>query len=83
MSYEQLEADPNYSAALQEAALEYLRAKDKEYFEREFTGELDSNGYLIGKDSRSSNTKPSQNIGDKGMKEILEAAKEKLRNQKN
>lgn len=80
MDFEQLEGDPEYSLVLQEAALEYLQTEDSEYFERDFTGELDSDGYLIRKDGKNSNTKPSQNIGPKGMEYVAERTKEKLRN---
>ena len=80
MDFESLEKDPEYSSALQEAALEYLRTEDREYFEREFNGELDSDGYLFKKDGSTSNTKPSQNIGGgKAMDRVLEIVKERIR----
>lgn len=81
MSFQQLETDPRYSRILQEAALEALKTEDKEYFEREFNGELDAEGYLLRKDGTNSNTKPSQNIsGGKVMRRALEIAKEKIKN---
>jgi len=80
MDFVQMEKDPEYIPALQEAALEYLKTEDKEYFEREFNGELDPEGYLLKKDGSPSNTKPSQNIGGgKAMVRVLELAKERLR----
>jgi len=61
----------------QEAALAYLREEDKEYFDREFSGELDTEGYLLRKDGTSSNTKPSQNISGKGMQQVTERLRTK------
>lgn len=79
MSYEELEADPVAEPILQQKALEYLRAKDKEYFERNFTGAFDSEGYLIKKGSAGSGSiKPSQSIGDAGLQEVLENTKREL-----
>ncbi len=46
MDFSQLEADPVAGPVLQEMALKYLKEENKDYFEREFTGELDSEGYL-------------------------------------
>lgn len=82
MSFEELERDSEYKDILQEAALEYLKTEDKEYFEREFSGELDNEGYLLKKDGSNSNTKPSMNIGGgKAMEAVLEKTKERLRSQ--
>ena len=62
MDFSQLEADPVAGPVLQEMALNHLKETQAEYFDREFTGELDSEGYLDSKRGGSSNTKPSQNI---------------------
>ncbi len=73
MDFSQLEGDPIFGPILQEKALEYLKKQDAKYFESEFTGELDKDGYLISrKGSASSNTKPSQNIGSAGMGWVVE-----------
>jgi len=62
MDFAQLEADSIAGPILQEVSLYWLKTYDKEYFDREFTGELDSEGYLKSKSGGSSNTKPSQTI---------------------
>ena len=80
MNFSQLEADPIAGPILQGKALEYLKTQDAEYFEREFTGELDSEGYLDAKKGGSSNTKPSQNIGGgKAMQWVIDETKAALR----
>ncbi|MDB5194808.1 MAG: hypothetical protein JWN50_822 [Parcubacteria group bacterium] len=63
MDFAALESDPATGPTLQEQALNYLRTKDSEFFNKEFSGELDSEGYLLKKDGTTSNLKPSQNIG--------------------
>jgi hypothetical protein len=63
MSFDEIESDPAAGPVLQRVALNYLKTYNKEYFDREFTGELDKDGYLIRKDGQNANTKPSQNIG--------------------
>ncbi len=76
MDFDQLQADPIAGPVLQEVALEYLKTQDREYFEREFTGELDEDGYLIPKGlNHNSNTKPSHNIGSAGMDWVMEKTK--------
>jgi len=81
MDFQQLESDPQYGPMLQEAALLFLKTEDREYFEREFSGELDEEGYLLKKDGGNSNTKPSQNIGGgKAIERVLAITKEKIRN---
>ena len=77
MELEALRNDPDGNRALEAAALEYLQTEDQEYFDREFTGELDEDGYLVNKDGTSSNTRPSQNITG-GLNRVIEMAKEKL-----
>ncbi len=80
MDFSQIEADPVAGPVLQEMALKYLKEENKDYFEREFTGELDSEGYLDSKKGGSSNTKPSQNIGGGvAMEKVVEWTKEALR----
>ena len=82
MSLKQLEEDPIAGPILQEVALEFLRTHDKEYFEREFTGELDRRGYLIPKfDANFPRQKPSQNIsgGQKAVAEVVRLTNERLK----
>lgn len=78
MDFTQLEADPIAGPILQEKALQFLRTEDSEFFNREFSGELDDDGYLTKKDGTSSNTKPSQNITG-GMQRVVEMTQEALR----
>lgn len=82
MNFSQLEADTVAGPILQQKALEYLKTRDREYFERNFTGELDAEGYLIPKEgSRAGpNTKPSMNFSGEGMEWIEEETKKELRN---
>lgn len=77
MDFTQLEADPVAGPVLQEKALQFLRTEDSEFFNREFSGELDDDGYLTKKDGTSSNTKPSQNITG-GMQRVVEMTQEAL-----
>ncbi len=71
-SYENIDSDARYQEMLEERSLEFLKTQDREYFEREFTGELDKEGYLIRKDGGRPNTKPSQNIGGgKALEQVL------------
>jgi hypothetical protein len=79
VQWEEMSADPVGQKALEEASLEYLKTKDREYFDQDFTGELDSQGYLVRRDGGPPNTKPSQHIVG-GMKEVIEMAKSKLDN---
>ena len=62
MSFQELEADEQAGPILQEVALQYLKEKDREFFDREFTGEIDQDGFLVAKKGGTENTKPSQNI---------------------
>ncbi|OGN05429.1 MAG: hypothetical protein A3B99_01130 [Candidatus Yanofskybacteria bacterium RIFCSPHIGHO2_02_FULL_44_12b] len=72
-------SSPAYKKIMEAKSLEYLKTKAKEYFEREFSGELDKDGYLMKKDGTSSNTKPSQNIGGgKALQWVLDAAQDEL-----
>ena len=62
MTSDQLEKDPVASKILQKKALEYLKTQDMEWFDREFTGEMTEDGYLVDKKG-AANTKPFQSIG--------------------
>jgi len=77
MSFEDLESNPEYSPILQEQALNYLKTEDEEYFNREFTGELDDEGYLIRKSGKAI-TKPSMAFGPAGMDKVLSATKKEI-----
>jgi hypothetical protein len=77
-SFESLYKDPVAKDILEKVSLEYLQTQDKEYFDREFTGELDTEGYLIKKDGSNSNTTPSMNITGKGMQWVMEKVKAEL-----
>lgn len=44
-----LKQNPEYEPILQKMSLKYLKEREGELFYREFTGELDANGYLIRK----------------------------------
>jgi len=80
MSFQELEKDEVAGPILQKKALEYLKEHDTEYFERDFTGNLDEEGYLVKKDGQTSSTKPSMNIGGgEAMERVVEMTKEELR----
>ena len=75
-----LEGDPARESLLQQKALEYLKTEDAEYFNREFSGELDEEGYLYKKDGTTSNTKPSQNIGGGlAMEKVMQMVRAELK----
>ncbi|HRH24641.1 MAG TPA: hypothetical protein PK109_03595 [Candidatus Paceibacterota bacterium] len=78
LSFEQMESHEVYGPIFQQAALNYLKSADSEYFNREFSGELDSEGYLLRKDGTNSNTRPSQNISGFGLKVVESATKEEI-----
>jgi hypothetical protein len=78
MDFLQLEADPVSGPVLQEQALNYLKTEDKEWFEKEFTGEITPDGYLIGKDGKA-NTKPSQCMGSPGVEKVTQMTKKTLK----
>ncbi len=77
MSFDDLEKDVVASAVLREQALNYLKNKDKEWFDKEYTGEVTADGYLIDKDGNA-NTKPTQCLGGSGMEEVLNATRAEL-----
>lgn len=77
-SFESFYKDPVAKNTLEKVALEYLRTQDRVYFDREFTGELDSEGYLIRRDGGKPTTKPSMNITGKGIKLVIEKVKSEL-----
>jgi hypothetical protein len=77
--FEQFDNNPEAKEILEKVSLEYLTIQDKEYFDREFTGELDSEGYLIPKDGSFAGTKPSMNIGGgQAMQWVIERVKAEL-----
>lgn len=77
MEWDTLSHDPVAKPILEEESLRYLQTEDAEWFNREFSGELDSEGYLLKKDGTNSNTKPSQNITG-GMQKVVEATRARL-----
>ncbi len=79
MDFDELLKDPVARPIVEQKALEYLKSEDSEYFNREFSGELDNEGYLFKKDGTTSNTKPSQNIGGGlAMEKVMEMVKAEL-----
>ncbi len=82
MSYQELESDPKYLGALDQAALEFLTTEDAKYFNEHFTGELDNAGYLIRKDGGKPINTPSMCIGGgEPMERTAKRAKEIIREQ--
>lgn len=80
MDLDELLRDPVARPIVEQKALEYLQSEDAEYFNREFSGELDEEGYLYKKDGTTSNTKPSQNIGGGlAMERVMEMVRAELR----
>lgn len=75
MTFEEVEGDPVYGPVLQQKALEYLQTEQSDFFEREFTGEVDADGYLVRRDGVNPNTKPSQNISGPAVERVLEMLK--------
>jgi hypothetical protein len=81
MDFNQLESDPTAGPVLQRVALNYLKTYHREYFDREFTGELDNKGYLIKKNGQESSTKPSQNLGGQSMCDVVNMTRIELQKQ--
>ncbi|GEM_PF-6701884 len=79
MTPDQLEKDPVASKVLQQKALDYLRTQDKEWFKREYTGEITADGFLVDKKG-ATNTKPFQSIGGAGFLQVIENTKRELLN---
>ncbi len=80
MGFNELERDLVAGPILQKKALEYLQSEGSEYFNREFSGELDDEGYLFKKDGATSNTKPSQNIGGGlAMQKVMDMVRAELK----
>ncbi len=65
---------------LQQEALRYLKTKDKDKFYKEFTGELDSEGFLIRKDGKTATRlKPSVLIQSKwALEEVTKMTEHEL-----
>jgi hypothetical protein len=82
MGEKEILENPVTEEVLQRKALEFLKTKDKKWFEREYTGELDAGGYLIDKKGKAL-TKPWQNIGSMGYVEIIQEVKRELLNDPN
>lgn len=80
MSFSDLEQDPMAGPILQQKALEVLKTDDKEWFDSEYTGELDERGYLVKKNETGASTMPSMNIsGGKVMEKVLELTRAELK----
>lgn len=81
MTFSDMETQPMGSpieVALQENALAYLRMRDRKWFFREFSGEVDSTGYLLRKNGQMSNIKPSQCVTG-GIPEVRTMTRDFLR----
>ena len=71
--------DPVAADTLERVSLEYLKTQDEVYFYGQYTGELDSDGFLIRKDGRKPLEKPSMNISEgKAMQWVIEKVKAEL-----
>lgn len=77
MTLAQLQKDPVAAKVLQQKALEYLKTQDKEWFEKNYNGTLDDEGYLMEKDGRALTT-PMQNIGGEGLILVMQETKREL-----
>lgn len=80
MSFDQLESDPVAEPVLQQVALEYLKRNHPEAFFSEYTGEIDSWGYLETTHKDIGKTKPSQQIGGGDpMMQVLKMTRVRLK----
>jgi len=57
--------------------LNYLKTKDAEWFNREFSGEVAPSGYLLDKNGKETNLLSSQNI-TAGIEEVTAQAQAKF-----
>jgi hypothetical protein len=81
MNESQLLENPVSNEVLQRKALEFLKTKDKEWFDRNFTGEVDAEGYLVAKDGVNITcTKPMGSVGAVGYWDIIQETKRELLN---
>ena len=78
MNFFQLEADPIAEPILQKVALLFLQTDDKDWYDRKFTGQLDSEGNLIGKREQYSGLKPSKHIPGFKIDKVAEMTKQEL-----
>ena len=56
------QSDPAFAREFEAESLRFLREADGEWFNREFNGEVDADGYLLDKDGKPTAFLPSQNI---------------------
>lgn len=61
----------------EQASLQYLKTKDRKWFNENYSGEQADSGYLLNKDGTESNFLPSNNITG-GYDEVLNNAKKEL-----
>lgn len=69
-----IDDDRRYQKLIEDASLEYLKTKDRDWFYKNFSGELAPSGYLLDKKGQETNFLPSQNISA-GWSEVAEKAK--------
>ena len=81
MSFSQLKSDPIAGPILEQMSLQYLKNKDTYWFDKKFTGEFDSKGFLIAKTARYANSKPSDHINGSltGPEEVVEMVRAELK----
>ncbi len=81
LSFEELRNDSEINSLVEQTSLDYIKINDAENFDQEFTGELDSQGYLIRRDGGPPRSKASQLIISDDAKDlILTRVKLDLRN---
>ena len=83
MSFFDFEGLPNthpYFSIFQNQMLKYLKTEDTDYFEQNYSGEVDSEGYLFRKDGSNSNSLPSQNTSSKlAMEQVVKMTQDEIR----
>lgn len=72
LDFDVLTKDPdlNVMSILEQESLNVLKKKDSEFFYKNFTGELDPDGYLVPKGGGKGSKKPSETAGSPLMEEV-------------
>jgi hypothetical protein len=81
MSFEQLDADIIARPVLWRIIFEYLKNKDRQYFEKTYTGKINSEGYPELRSGGHTNTTLSQSIGiigDEARLNVIQMTKDEL-----
>lgn len=72
----QVENDPQFRQLLQANSLRYLETQDREWFHRDFSGQVAPSGYLLDNNGNETPFLPSQNVGPAGWEDVNRQTRE-------